>query len=129
MNLHEASYRGFLWRVEELLTPDNINKRGYSLNTPLYSAVSGGEVDVVKFLLDKGAKVDIPDEDMWTPLHFASSCDGNIEIVRLLLKFGADVFRKTHGGNTPYTLSKNEEIKELLQEHMDAIDIKEPNAL
>ena len=39
----------------------------------------------VKQLLEFGAKVNIQDNDLWTPLHVAAAC-GSAEIVELLLK-------------------------------------------
>ncbi|XP_014292101.1 ankyrin repeat, PH and SEC7 domain containing protein secG isoform X3 [Halyomorpha halys] len=59
-------------------------------NTALHIAASGGCFNVVKALLDKGAKVDCIDKDALTPL-FKAVKGGNHEIASLLLNKGADV--------------------------------------
>ena len=43
------------------------------------------DVEGVRLLLQHGAKVNIQDNDLWTPLHVAAAC-GTIEIVKLLLE-------------------------------------------
>ena len=42
-----------------------------------------GHLDVVRLLLDKGAKVDLGKKDGWTPLMSASK-NGHLDVVRLL---------------------------------------------
>ena len=44
--------------------------------TPLMRAATGGDVEVVKLLLDAGAIVDLPNEDHTTPLMAAVSAAG-----------------------------------------------------
>lgn len=59
-------------------------------------------IDVVKFLLKKGASTEAKYENnMETPLHGA----GNIEVVKLLLKRGADVKATNNSGKTPLHLA------------------------
>ncbi|WP_369372221.1 ankyrin repeat domain-containing protein [Wolbachia endosymbiont of Cimex lectularius] len=47
--------------VEALLRAEgiNINEDDYSGNTPLHWAVYGGNLDIVKALLDKGASINV----------------------------------------------------------------------
>ena len=43
------------------------------------------DIEGVRLLLRHGAKVNIQDNDLWTPLHVAAACD-NAELVELLLE-------------------------------------------
>ncbi|KAN0141504.1 Ankyrin repeat-containing domain protein [Lactarius tabidus] len=54
-----------------------------------YKSLEGG-IRVAQLLLDRGADVNTRRKDQQTPLHLASYF-GNVEIVRLLLKHGADL--------------------------------------
>jgi len=69
-----------------------INKFGFNVFT---SAVAAGNEDVAAILLDSGAKIDAGAHGL-TPLQFAASA-GNINMIRFLVKHGADV---NHGAKT-----------------------------
>ncbi|QGQ46542.1 M48 family metallopeptidase [Metabacillus sediminilitoris] len=72
--------------------------------TPLMLAVSNGDIEEVKDLLDEGVDINAVDADGWTALHYAISWQEymdeyeeelvesptNIELVKLLLANGAD---------------------------------------
>jgi Ankyrin repeats (many copies) len=60
---------------------------GFSL---LHRASANGRVDVVKFLIDKRAKLEADDGYGWTPLHLAAK-GGNLHVVKLLVEAGANV--------------------------------------
>lgn len=60
--------------------------------TPLLSAARAGHTEMVKFLLEKGAKI-LADNYGETPLHSAAK-SGHSEIVKLLLEYGADINAK-----------------------------------
>jgi ankyrin repeat protein len=69
--------------------------------TPLLMAVPFGPPEVVKTLLDAGAKVNVQDYRGFTPLMLAATTDhANPEIVRLLLAHNADKQPKTRAGET-----------------------------
>jgi ankyrin repeat protein len=68
----------------------NINESDDSLGekcTAMHYAAQSGEVDIVKALLDRGAKIDIQDNDKALPLHYAV-LNGYLDIVELLLDKG-----------------------------------------
>ena len=70
----------------------DIHVRGKWDNTLLHCAAMNSSPEVVKFLLDSGAKKDInvKDKTQQTPL-FVACRDGKYEIVKILLEHGADV--------------------------------------
>jgi hypothetical protein len=75
----------------------------YEYETPLHElCLHRKNLELVEFLLDKGADDDIDamDEDGHTPLHYACWYD-NFEIAKLLIKRGADVNAENRWGLTP----------------------------
>ncbi|KAJ7896953.1 ankyrin repeat-containing domain protein, partial [Mycena leptocephala] len=61
---------------------------------------SSGSTDIVRFLVDKQAEVDLVDNNGCTPLHIAVSA-GHDEIVQELVGAGADVTKQNSKGLTP----------------------------
>ena len=69
--------------------------------TPLLMAVPFGPPEIVKTLMDAGAKVNVQDYRGFSPLMLAAATDhANPEIVRLLLARSADTKPKTRAGET-----------------------------
>jgi ankyrin repeat protein len=74
---------------------------GQDRYTPLHLAVLGGHVENVEGLLEAWADPDIKDSDGDTPLILASTYPHrNIEIVDLLIEYGADVNAQNDQGDT-----------------------------
>jgi ankyrin repeat protein len=91
--------------------------RAAGQGTPLATAAERSP-EMVKYLLDRGARVDIPTRDGLTPLHLAAR-GAKAENVRMLLAAGASARAKDRGGMTPlhYAVgSRNVEIAGLLIE-------------
>ena len=86
-----ASYHGDLAEIADLFFKSirNVNIKGKNNVTPLILASQQGNLDVVAFLLDKGARVNDVMTDGKTALLMACK-NGHTEIVELLLKRGAD---------------------------------------
>ena len=61
-------------------------------------------VDMVRLLLDAGARTDIADRKGWLPLSEAVSC-GLHEVVVMLLGAGADPNKPDNTGTTPMMLA------------------------
>src|SRR5262245_23585457 len=69
--------------------------------TPLWMAVPFGPPEIVRTLMDAGAKVNVQDYRGFSPLMLAAATDhANPEIVRLLLSRSADAKPKTRAGET-----------------------------
>lgn len=94
-----AAFIGDLEQVRKLLDKDRslANKPSpyvsyYACSgTPLKNAASGGQLEVVKLLLERGADPNLPEEGIAPRGHalHAAVCNGHIEIVKLLLEHGA----------------------------------------
>ena len=95
--LDDAVARGNREIVLELLAAGADTNNG----APLLSAVGYNQRDMVKLLLERGAKVDQQEEDgiLGTPLIFAA-IKGNADIARDLLAAGANVNSRTSNGAT-----------------------------
>lgn len=65
------------------------NVRNATGATPLLTAVERGEKATAKILIEHGASVDRGTDSSVTPLMIAS-CDGRLDLVQLLLSYGAD---------------------------------------
>ena len=70
-------------------------------------AAHSGFLEVVKILVEHGAKVDAVDKIQRTPLHRAARF-GREKVIELVLKNGADKTLKDMKGQTPLDLVKDE---------------------
>lgn len=68
--------------------------------TPLFLAVSSGNLDMVRLLVEYGAAVRVGDNNLRAPIHFANWA-GNKAMIDLLLEKGAVVDTRAIGGATP----------------------------
>jgi ankyrin repeat protein len=92
--------------------------------TPLMSAADNGSYNSVKFLLDKGALIDLQDDKGNTALmkasYFPDGFDQNEKltkefgkVIKLLIERGADVNIKNKEGKTAYEITRNPKLKRL----------------
>eukprot|EP00591_Stephanopyxis_turris_P002665 CAMPEP_0195520510 /NCGR_PEP_ID=MMETSP0794_2-20130614/17075_1 /TAXON_ID=515487 /ORGANISM="Stephanopyxis turris, Strain CCMP 815" /LENGTH=209 /DNA_ID=CAMNT_0040649887 /DNA_START=49 /DNA_END=678 /DNA_ORIENTATION=+ len=68
--------------------------------TPLIRATLGGNVDILRLLMEAGAPAQPNPGFRHTPLR-AACLTGNVELIRLLLEKGADPNAKSAGDRTP----------------------------
>jgi len=90
--------------------PSLINKGDDQKVTPLHYASLNGDVDIVEFLVSKGATncVDVNGE---TPLHLAS-LNGHLSVVKYLIEIGSDFNVQSSNGSTPLHLAcTNQQLK------------------
>ena len=82
--------------------------------TPLMFAVQSNNLTILKNLLEKGANPNMADKDGRTALMGACFY-GTTKAVEILLAAGADIHAKDNFGNTALSLSRTQEIAELLK--------------
>lgn len=112
--LHWACmYQSFEIVKETINDGVNINERNNFGMTPLHCIVSPSflnDVNIIEYLLDNGARIDIPDMNGWTPLHLAC-INMNENVFKVFEKYinlnAAE--KKCSAGNTPlhYACMKN----------------------
>ncbi|KAB8606249.1 hypothetical protein FH972_025879 [Carpinus fangiana] len=71
----------------------------------LHHAAIGTSVEYVTWALEQGLDINAPDNQSWTPLHWAVYC-GRTELVQHLIAAGADVRTQDWQGWQPYHLAK-----------------------
>jgi ankyrin repeat protein len=96
-----------------ILRLDEKNNTG---KTPLHLAVISRRKDIIKTLLDHGAKANIQSNDGRTPLHWAA-INGDCDAANLLLAAGAKINQCTKHNTTPLIFAahnKEDAMVELL---------------
>ncbi|AFZ80865.1 hypothetical protein BEWA_002720 [Theileria equi strain WA] len=90
---------------------------------PLVFASSIGNAEIVGKLLKSGANVNIGDSQGWTSLHCASEY-GHLEIVKMLIEYGADSKLKIQENNAYHLAIWNghADIAEFLKDYTDDTD-------
>ena len=78
------------------------------------SEVAHKAVEIVKLLLEHGAKPNAKDNDGWTPLHYAAY-RGRVDVVKILLEHGANPRIADNEGHIPLDYAKGSAIRSLLE--------------
>jgi ankyrin repeat protein len=88
---------------------------GADLSQELSNAIDANAADRVKFLVEKGADVNKPDPQGWTPLLNAAR-QRKDNIIKLLVELGADVNKADASGLTPL-------IAAAMRDHVPSIEV------
>lgn len=87
----------------------------YRFMTDLDFACTHKNLDLIKYLIEKGADVNFPNEQWYTPLFgIFESFEGedvDKEIIKMLISAGADVHLKNHEGMSPLDLAIERAVK------------------
>ncbi|KAI9645787.1 hypothetical protein NHQ30_005220 [Ciborinia camelliae] len=114
--------------MELLRLGANINPSDHHKPSPLTTAVSHDNEEIVKLLLDRRwhADVNIKNENGQTALHIAI-CKGNAALVRLLLDNNCDPNEVMDSGFTDlHAASTKPEILKMLVEHVSDLEVRSP---
>ncbi|KAJ5651018.1 uncharacterized protein N7484_004741 [Penicillium longicatenatum] len=94
--------------------------------TPLNVAADLGHFEVVKFLIEKGADISIPNSARWTPVNSAAE-SGHLEVVKILVENGADIEVPNTTSMTPLysaALRNHPQVVEYLLEQGARTDVQ-----
>lgn len=100
--LLDPSYPGKIVaeKFSQILNKEPVTEE-YS-NTSLHLAAEQGNLDTVKYFVEKGGDISAQDEMGYTPLHLAAK-QGNLDIVKYLVEKGADVDVDVYQGGWGYS--------------------------
>lgn len=94
----------------------------------LIEAAKADNLTAATNLIESGTDLNQQDEQGWTPLNWASG-KGNLEMVNLLVKQGADVFKTGRDQRTPYMIALaagHADVAKLLREAEDGVEGLKP---
>lgn len=111
-----AAFEGREAVVQYLLEQGaDVNAANRGGQTALMAAASGPSPGTVKLLLEKGANVNARENtELFTALMFAAA-EGQLDNVRVLLRFGADKTLKDVDGETATDFARQNEHAEVVQ--------------
>nr|WP_253309278.1 ankyrin repeat domain-containing protein [Rickettsia endosymbiont of Ceutorhynchus assimilis] len=103
VELSKSVFKAFLEKKGNInaLESTSCNSDNWAL---LHYAVHYGNPDMVSFLIDKGASIEIRSKEGKTPLHLAVE-EAKQNVINLLLDRGADIEAKNNDGRTPLYLA------------------------
>ncbi|XP_071098491.1 putative ankyrin repeat protein RF_0381 [Haliotis cracherodii] len=105
--LHAACDGGNIDIVRHIIGDFGINARGENGHTPLMLAVGGGHTDVVDFLVDHGADVNMVNNGGDSLLHLACEV-GNLDMVKRVISY-VDINLRDNFGWTSLAMAAVEE--------------------
>ncbi|XP_061750561.1 ankyrin repeat domain-containing protein 26-like isoform X2 [Nerophis ophidion] len=104
--LHKAAWKGDVSKLEHLVKNNDVNQVDKQNRTALHIACASGNYEVVKFLVEKKAKLNLSDNQNRTPLMKAVQGQHDV-IVNILLENHAEPNLVDMNGNTALHLASS----------------------
>ncbi len=104
--IHELAGAGDLDGVQRAITgdPKLINARDEDGRTPLFTACRGDDLEVVKYLVARGADINAKDGNLSSPMH-ALAHRNHADAMKVLIEKGAEINAQDHSKHTPLHLA------------------------
>jgi len=114
--IHDAALAGDMAKVKALLEKDPalLNAKGRNDKAPIHWAAQGGHLELVAFLIAKGAPVDSRNIKNETPLVYAAE-GGFVDLVKFLMGKGADVNVRSTDDATPVFYTRGAHMAEVVK--------------
>jgi len=111
-----ATKNGDMEQLTKLVEQQNADINAELLNgrMAIHYAADYGQLEVIEYLVSKGADINLPDKHGITPL-LASIFEGHAKCVKYLLSKGAKKDGKAPDGSSYYDAAESDEIKALLK--------------
>ncbi|XP_073726015.1 ankyrin repeat domain-containing protein 66 isoform X1 [Misgurnus anguillicaudatus] len=107
--LHQAAAVGDVDLVEEIIKKKscdpNHKDTDWNQKTALHWAASKGQTEVVRILMENGARACLRTDDGWTPAHFAAE-SGRLAVLRLLHSLHAPIDKEDSSGDKPVRIAE-----------------------
>ncbi len=125
--IHDAAREGDLDAVRAIVEadPTQLNEKDVRNDTAIHLASIGGHTELVRYLLDAGALIDIGDNENTTALGCVA-IHGHMDIAELLIERGAAVDVADDNGNTPLrwaVYNLHGDLARLFIEHGASLDV------
>ncbi|XP_064191254.1 ankyrin repeat domain-containing protein 66 isoform X1 [Anguilla rostrata] len=102
--LHQAAAAGDYDLVEDIVKKNRCNPNqkdtDWNNKTPLHWAAAKGQTDMVRILVENGARPCLRTDSGWTPAHFAAE-SGRLSVLRLLHSLHAPIDKEDSSGDRP----------------------------
>lgn len=114
--LTQAAKYGDLARVRDLIENGHVDIDNLENYAPALTwAASGGQTEVVEYLIEQGANIDLQQSNSGTTALINASSFGHLDIVKLLLAAGADISIETNKGLSATSVARSQGYSEIEQ--------------
>ncbi|XP_058495834.1 ankyrin repeat domain-containing protein 66-like [Solea solea] len=108
-DLHQAAAAGNYEKVKEILRHKKCSPNERDIEwrnkTPLHWATGNGQTEMVRVLIDNGARTCLRTEHGWTPAHYAAE-SGHLAVLQLLHSFHAPMDKRDECGDRPVRVAE-----------------------